>query len=123
MSRKPVVVVIALWVGALHFVVGPGYRGPWRGFVNGYLIDLLLPFVMFLLMGFVELRPVRPRVVRGLLVFGVGAGTETLQYFGVPVFGRTFDPLDYLAFAVGVSAAAVFEAVVLARLPAERRQV
>ncbi len=117
LTRKPVVVAIALGVAALHFVTGPGYAGPFRAFVNGYLIDLLLPFAMVLVLGFVKLRWIRSPLVRGLLVFGVGAATETLQYFGLTVFGRTFDPLDYLMFALGAGAAMVFEALVLSRIP------
>ena len=38
---KQVVVGICLVVGLLHFVAGPGYDGPWPGFVRGYLIDIL----------------------------------------------------------------------------------
>ncbi len=73
LTQKTVVVAIALFVAALHFVVGPNYRGPFPGLVNGYLIDLLLPFAMFLVMGFVEIGFVKQRVIRALLVFGVGA--------------------------------------------------
>jgi hypothetical protein len=51
MNRKVVVVLIALAVGLLHFLTGPGYRGPLPWFVNGYLIDILLPFAMFLVLG------------------------------------------------------------------------
>ena len=113
--RKRIVVAIALFVGALHFFVGPDYRGPAPAFVHGYLIDLLLPFAMVLLLGLVEHPVVRSPLTRALLLFGVGAGTETLQYFGVPIFGRTFDPLDYVMFAVSVVSAVVFESTVLAR--------
>ncbi len=45
--------------------------------------------------------------------------TESLQYFGVPIFGRTFDPLDYLMFATGVAGAFVFEWAVLSQIPRE----
>jgi hypothetical protein len=117
LTRKAVVVAVAVFVAALHFLVGPAYQGPFRDFVNGYLIDLLLPFAMFLVMGLVDLPFVRLPITRGLSVFGVGALAETLQYFGLPIFGRTFDPIDYLMFALGVLAAAGFEATVLSRIP------
>jgi hypothetical protein len=42
-------------------------------------------------------------------VFDVWIITETLQYFGVPIFGRTFDLLDYPMFSIGVLAAIFFE--------------
>jgi hypothetical protein len=116
-NRKVVVVAISLGVGLLHFITGPGYRGPFPAFVNGYLIDILLPFAMYLLLGIAGLPILRSPLVRGVLVFAVGAVTETLQYFGVPVFGQTFDPLDYLMFGLGIGLAAVFERVVLSRIP------
>jgi hypothetical protein len=117
--QKLIVVVICLVVGGLHFVTGPGYRGPFPTFVNGYLIDLVLPFAMCLLLGIQELKVLRGRTVRFALIFGVGFLTESLQYFGVPIFGRTFDPLDYLMFATGVAGAFVFEWAVLSQIPRE----
>lgn len=45
--------------------------------------------------------------------------TETMQLFGVPIFGQTFDPLDYLIFAIGIGAAVLFESTVLSRLPGQ----
>ncbi len=117
LTRKPIVVAIALVVGGLHFVTGPGYRGPWPVFVNGYLIDVLLPFAMVLVLGVADHPVSRSIIVRGVAVFGVGAVTETLQYFGVPIFGRTFDPLDYLMFVAGIALAALFEHLILSKTP------
>ena len=111
--RKSIIVIIALGAGALHFVTGPDYRGPFPRFVNGRLIDIVLPFAMVLLLGCVRSGPLRSLLVRCILVFLVGAVSETLQYLGVPLLGRTFDPLDYLMFALGVAAAALFERRVL----------
>lgn len=116
LTQKPVVVAIALMVGLLHFVTGPGYKGPFRVFVNSYLIDILLPFTMFLLLAFFEQKRMQLRIIRGMLVFSVGAVTETMQFFGVPIFGQTFDPLDYLMFGIGIGAGILFEKKVLSRL-------
>jgi len=116
-NRKLLVVGIALGVGALHFVTGPGYRGPWPVFVNGYMIGVLLPFAMVLILGVADQPIPRSGVARGALVFGIGAITETLQYFGVPIFGQTFDPLDYLMFGIGIGLGVAFERLVLSRLP------
>ena len=93
-SRRTIVVVIAVVVGLLHFITGPQYRGPFPAFVNGYLIDMLLPFAMYLVLGIAELSILRSRIARGILVFAVGAVAETLQYFCVPIFGRSFVLLD-----------------------------
>ena len=112
--RKPVVVAICLAVGALHLFTGPDYRGPLRAFVTGYLIDLALPFSLVLLLGVGLDRSPRLQLpaVRGTAVFIVGAAVEVLQYLGVPVFGRTFDPLDLLMYATGAVAALAFERAV-----------
>jgi len=114
--HRVIVAAICLGVGGLHFVTGPSYEGPFPAFVNGYLIDLLLPFAMCLLLGIQDFKVFRGRAPRLILVFGVGFVTETLQYFGVPLFGRTFDPLDYLMFAAGIGGAVVFEWLVLSRI-------
>ena len=118
-NRKVIVVFIAIVVGLLHFITGPGYRGPCPAFVNGYMIDILLPFAMYLVLGVAQQSILRSRLARGVFVFSIGAVTETLQYFGVPIFGRTFDWLDYLMFALGIGLAVVFERVVLSKIPVE----
>jgi hypothetical protein len=117
MSRKAIVVAIALFVASLHFVTGPGYRGPAREFVNGYLIDLLLPFAMFLVSGVAAHSVLRSPLLRAVAVFSVGAFAETLQAFDVEVLGSTFDPLDYLMYALGVLGGVAFERIALSRLP------
>jgi hypothetical protein len=103
-------------VGGLHFITGPGYSGPIPLFVNGYLIDLLLPFSMCLLLGIQKTRALQLKPVRFALVFGVGFLVETLQYLGVSIFGNTFDPLDYLMYATGTAGAFAFEWAVLSRI-------
>lgn len=111
LPRKPVVVVLCVAVAALHFVTGPHYAGPLRAFVTGYLIDLALPFALVLLLG-VGLAPVpalRPPLTRAGIVFCIGAVVEGCQYFGIPLFGRTFDALDLLMYAAGATAALGFE--------------
>jgi len=109
-ARKTVVVAVALGVGALHFVTGPQYAGPWPAFVNGYLIDILLPLSLYLLTGMIEKPWVTSRL-RSIAVLAAGAGVETLQYFGYHVLGSTFDPYDYLAYAAGVIGGIVLEAL------------
>jgi hypothetical protein len=117
LHRKVIVVLIALAVGLFHFLTRPGYRGPLPLFVNYYLMHILVPFAMFLVLGVADQRIVRSRVFRGVAVFAVGVVAETLQYFGVPVFGRTFDWLGILMFAMGIGLAAIFERFVLDRVP------
>ena len=118
-NRKLIVFGIAVGVGILHFLTDPRYRGPLPAFVNGYMIDIMLPFAMYLILGVANQSVLRSGIARGVLVFGTGALTETLQYFGVPIFGRTFDALDYPMFAIGIGLAAVFEWLVVSKIPEE----
>ena len=111
LPRKPVVVAICLAVAALHLVTGPDYAGPFHVFVTGYLIDLVLPFSLVLLLG-VGLAPVpvlRQPLARASVVIGIGVIVEGSQYLGIPLFGRTFDPLDLLMYVAGAAAAVGFE--------------
>lgn len=113
-ARRPVVVAICLLVAALHLVTGPDYRGPLRWFVTGYLIDLALPFSLVLLLGVGSdsIPPLRRPAIRASAVVLLGAVVELLQFLGVPIFGRTFDPLDLIMYAAGALAAVAFERVV-----------
>ena len=117
-NRKIIVVFIAVVVGLLHFLTGPRYRGPFPSFINGYMIDILLPFAMYLVLGVANQSIIHSGFARGVFVFAIGAITETMQYFGVPIFGRTFDLLDYLMFGIGIGLAAIFEWIVLSGIPA-----
>jgi hypothetical protein len=114
--RKWITVVISLMVGALHFVTGEGYQGPFPLFVNGYMIDILLPMMLVLLMGLFENRIIRSALFLTGAVFGFGCFVEASQYFGRPFFGSTFDPLDILAYAGGVTLGLLLDLVIFPRL-------
>jgi len=116
MPRKLIITFISLMVGALHFIKGENYQGPFPIFVNGYLIDILLPMVLFLLMSLFENRFVRSTLFRACAVFGFGCFVEASQYFGRPLFGSTFDPLDIVAYAGGVLLGALLDMFVFPRL-------
>ena len=116
MTRKAIITLIALTVGALHFVTGKNYQGPFPTFVIGYLIDILLPMTLFLLMSLFQSQVIRSALFRACAVFGFGCFVEASQYFGRPFFGSTYDPLDILAYAGGVALGALFDLVVFPRL-------
>jgi hypothetical protein len=116
MTKRLIITLSALSVGALHFVTGEQYQGPFPIFVNGYLIDILLPMTLFLLMSLIQNRIIRSTFFRAGAVFGFGCLVEASQYFGRPIFGSTFDPLDLLAYAGGVALGAFLELVLFPRL-------
>lgn len=108
--RKTLVVVCTVVpIALLHFFTGSAYNGPWPEFVNGYLLDILVPFAFYLLLVLPETPLLRPWSVKALLVFGAGACVEIAQYFGAPILGRTFDPLDFAAYGLGVAIAVLVD--------------
>lgn len=113
---KAIVVIIALFVGLMHFVIGPNYRGPYKDFMIGYLIDIILPVSLYLLFH-LSLQQKLPlnisRFTSASVVMAIGIMVETLQYFGVQIFGNTFDPFDFLMYALGVFIGWVIDITVL----------
>ena len=116
MTRKIIITFIALTVGALHFITGEEYQGPFPNFVNGYLIDILLPMALFMLLGLFQNRMIRSALFRACAIFGFGCFVEASQYFGRPIFGSTYDSLDIVAYAVGVELGTLFDLVLFPRL-------
>jgi hypothetical protein len=116
MTKRLITSAIALIVGALHFIKGENYQGPFPIFVNGYLIDILLPMVLFLLISLFQNRFIRSPLFRACAVFGFGCVVEGSQYLGYPILGSTFDPLDIIAYAGGVLLGASLDLVVFPRL-------
>jgi hypothetical protein len=112
MTKKLIITIIALIVGALHLITGERYQGPFPVFVNGYLIDVLLPMTLFLLMGLFKNKIIRSPLFRACAVFGFGCFVEASQYYGRPIFGNSFDPLDILAHAVGVLLGVLLDLVI-----------
>ena len=115
-SKRVVVVSIVIPTALLHFLTGSNYRGPYPAFVNGYLIDILLPLGFYFLLCLVELPVLRSWVVKSALVFGAASSVELAQFFGVPIFGRTYDPVDICMYGAGVILAAILDTVVFPRL-------
>jgi hypothetical protein len=116
MFKRLVITGIALTVGALHFIKGEKYQGPFPSFVNGYLIDILLPMALYLLMSLFQNRLIRSPLFRACTVFGFGCIVEASQYFGRPIFGSTFDPIDIVAYAGGVLLGVLLDLTLLSRL-------
>jgi hypothetical protein len=116
MNKKLFTTLIALTVGLLHFVTGENYRGPFPVFVNGYMIDILLPMALYLLIGLFEVNWIRSAPFRACTVFGFGCIVEISQYLGYPILGSTFDPLDILAYAGGVGLGVLLDLVVFSKI-------
>lgn len=100
-----IIVAISLFVGLLHFVIGPDYQGILRHFIRGYLIDILLPMNLYLLLQ-ISLRKnitvSKARITGAMITFAFGLFVEVLQLYKIEFLGRTYDPLDILMYAIGV---------------------
>lgn len=109
--KKVVIVAIQIPIAALHFFMGSRYAGPFPAFVNGYLLDILIPFAFYFLLCVPNIRPLLLHrwYAKGLLVFAAATGAELAQYHGVYLFGSTFDPLDIVMFGTGVIIAAFLD--------------
>jgi len=114
--KRSLITTIALIVAGLHFIKGRIFQGQLHVFVNGYMIDILLPMTLFLLMGLFQNRTIRSPFFRAGAVFGFGCFVEATQYFGHPIFGSTFDPLDILAYAGGVLLGALLDLILFPRV-------
>ena len=117
MIRKRVVIVsLVIPIALLHFATGTHYRGPYPGFVNGYLLDILVPFAFYFLLCLSEFSLLSSWIVKSILVFGAGSSVEIAQFFGVPIFGQTFDPVDFIMYGIGIMVAVVLDTTVFPRI-------
>ena len=116
MNKKMVVTAIAIGTAALHFLKGENYRDPFALFVNGYMIDIILPMTLVLLMGLIQNKILRSIIFRACAVFTTGCMVEFSQFAGYPIFGSTFDPLDILAYAGGVLLAIILDLILFPQL-------
>jgi len=109
--KRAFVVLLAIIVAILHFVIGPEYEGPFKSFLTGYLIDILLPFFLYFLFT-LNINQTWQKIAVGAGIFVFGTVIEYLQYRRVGIFGSTFDPYDFVAYFVGVASAILFDITV-----------
>ena len=110
-QKKAFVIILMLSVAALHFIIGPNYRVPFKSFFSGYLIDILLPFALYFLFT-LNLNQTKHKILVciGIIVFATVI--EYLQYLGIGIFGSVFDPYDFVAYFVGIGSAIVFDLII-----------
>ncbi len=118
------IVAIALFVGLLHFVTGPDYHGPFKNFVQGYLIDLLLPLNLYLLLQLSlrkKLSVSYSRIIAAVATFLFGVFVELMQLNNIHLFGSTYDPLDILMYATGVGLGLLLDLTIINKLENEEK--
>ncbi len=99
------------------FRVGSYLDGSLLTLYHSFAEDIIMPFGMYFILFLTDarLKFLRPWYVKGLLIFGMSSLTEVMQAFGVHLLGVTFDPLDFVMFAVGVLLAILADRLLLAR--------
>ncbi|HSO86978.1 MAG TPA: hypothetical protein VLQ91_10530 [Draconibacterium sp.] len=119
-----IIVSISLFVGLLHFVIGPDYQGIFREFVRGYLIDLLLPMNLYLLLQIALRKHIsvkKARIISALFVFAFGTTVEILQFFDIDFFGSTYDPLDLLMYGLGIGLGIIIDLTIIDKLEKQKQ--
>ncbi len=114
--RKRMIVIINLLVAGLHLITGKKYQGPFPRFVNGYLIDILLPFCLYFLLCLVDYFNNQPWYFKALLVLLVAFLVETAQYLDYSILGSAYDPVDYIAYTFGVALAILCDQLLFTHL-------
>lgn len=117
--KKAVAIGILVVVALIHiFRLGSHLPHAWQEYYYGYFSDMAIPFAVYFLLCLSDdqIPLIGSWRAKAGIVFGVACLVEILQGLGVPLFGRTFDPLDFLMFAVGVLLAALLDRALFGRL-------
>jgi len=117
--RLALILVIVLLTAFIHiFRLGSYLQGDLFNLYYSYFSDILLPFTFYFLicLNEINLPFLRHWAVKATIVFLLPIIAETAQFFGFPVLGSTFDPLDYVAYAIGALAAAAVDVCLFSKL-------
>ncbi len=118
-NKQTIFVVVFQLAMAMFFVASRSWMsGSMRVIYQSYFADVILPFSFYFLLSLISdnHKQLSKWWVKALLVFGLCALSETLQYFGVFALARVFDPVDYLMYGVGVLLAAFVDRQILTRI-------
>jgi hypothetical protein len=111
-----IIVSISIFVGLLHFVIGPDYQGIFKHFIRGYLIDILLPMNLYLLIQISLRKNIsvnKTRIIGAIIPVAFGTIVEILQLYEIEFLGRTFDPWDLLMYVIGVGLGIVIDLTII----------
>ena len=110
--RTILVVSIIVILAAIHgFRAGSYLKGDMYIYYYSYASYLMLPFVSCFLLSINEIRLIflRKWYVKVLIVFSIMTFSEVVQFFGVYIFGVTFDLIDILMYGTGAFVAAFLD--------------
>ncbi len=118
-NKKKIIIVIGIeLLIALIFVIGADWAPESiHQFFYNYFADIAIPFGYYFLLIMIEdsFSFLYSWPSKALAVFLLAAASEILQYFGIYALARTFDPLDFLMYAIGALLAALVDIKLLFR--------
>jgi hypothetical protein len=120
-----IIVSISLFVGLLHFVIGPDYQGIFRHFIRGYLIDILLPMNLYLLLQISLRKNIsvnKSRITGAIFTFAFGTTVEILQFYEIEFLGRTYDPWDILMYGIGIALGIAIDLTIIDKFEKPRQK-
>lgn len=112
-KRRIVIVTIALFIAALHLLrIGRFLHNDLYNLYSSYFSDVIIPFGFYYLLCATEFKipQMKSWKVKLAISFFLPSIAETLQLFGIPFLGSTFDPVDYVMYGIGSSTACIIEA-------------
>lgn len=85
---------------------------------QSYFADIAIPFAFYFLLSLVEYRHgvLQAWWAKALVVFGLCAASEILQFFGIFALARVFDPIDFVMYGLGVLLAVIVDRVALTKI-------
>jgi hypothetical protein len=120
-----IIVSISIFVGLLHFVIGPDYQGIFKHFIRGYLIDILLPMNLYLLIQISLRKNIsvnKARIIGAIITFAFGTIVEILQLYEIEFLGRTYDPFDILMYLLGIGLGVVIDLTIIDKFEKQRQK-
>lgn len=125
-SKKSTYIIVSfsIFIGLLHFIIGPDYQGIFKHFIRGYLIDILLPMNLYLLIQ-ISLRKYmsvhKARIIGSIFTFAFGTIVEILQLYKIEFLGRTYDPWDIIMYAIGIGLGIVIDLTIIDKFEKETK--
>ena len=120
-----IIVSISLFVGLLHFLIGPDYQGFLRDFIRGYLIDMLLPMNLYLLLQISLRKNIsvgKARIIGAICTLTFGILVEILQFYKIEFLGNTYDPLDIIMYVVGIILGIVIDMTIIDKFEEQQQK-
>jgi hypothetical protein len=120
-----IIVSISIFIGLLHFVIGPDYQGIFKHLIRGYLIDILLPMNLYLLIQISLRKSIsvnKARITGAIITFAFGTMVEILQLYEIEFLGRTYDPWDILMYLTGIGLGIVIDLTIIDKFEKQRQK-